>query len=513
MARKRALEAIRVSRYRAQQKDAQNTVSPDVQKRLVHNYREDQGWEFAGRAEDLDISAFKVGPFERPDLGQWLNFRVNEFDVIIWPRLDRAIRNMADMANLAAWAKTHQKTLVFVKGPGGAPLVLDLAADALAEFIVMIYAWAAQAEAQADSERVTETNIFMRMVGRYRGGWTPMGYRPTTNPRGHGYILEHDPEHIDYVKTMVNMARNLKGPSAIADWLNAKGVLTSRDIMRKRRGQPIKGLKWNHTLVLSVLRSRALCGLTEYKGDIVYGDDAEPLRFGPPIIDDDEWAKLQTALDQMSRPKNRQRNDSPWQVGVSVCGICGKPLHTRRQRNRKENNKVYVYMVCSGVREGTCNSRLIRMDSLEEEIENRVNEAPWAQTPYLAPHTKAGHNNAPEIATLRMTLRDVAGKREEAEVMGQPDVEKEYRERGRIIKAKLKKLIELPEQQPDIITWEPTGQTKAQHWASLNGEGKHGMLRAHNAKVRAAMTDTGLVVTIDPGRLEAAREWVELRNR
>ncbi|WP_229848376.1 recombinase family protein [Streptomyces melanogenes] len=41
-------------------------------------------------AVDLDVSASKVGPFERPQLGAWLK-RPDDFDALVFWRFDRAI--------------------------------------------------------------------------------------------------------------------------------------------------------------------------------------------------------------------------------------------------------------------------------------------------------------------------------------------------------------------------------------------------------------------------------------
>jgi hypothetical protein len=77
------------------------------------------------KAVDPDVSAYKVAPWQRPDIGDWLKNRTGEFDIVAWSRLDRAVRRMSDMSRLADWAREHGKTLAFCSGPGGT-LVLDM---------------------------------------------------------------------------------------------------------------------------------------------------------------------------------------------------------------------------------------------------------------------------------------------------------------------------------------------------------------------------------------------------
>jgi DNA invertase Pin-like site-specific DNA recombinase len=108
----RALKAIRLNRCRKEDP----TVSPDVQEKNIDKWIADSHHTpLKETAADLDVSAYKVGPFARPQLGKWLIYRKSEFDLVVWARLDRAIRNMADMSDLVRWAKEDKETLVFVQ--------------------------------------------------------------------------------------------------------------------------------------------------------------------------------------------------------------------------------------------------------------------------------------------------------------------------------------------------------------------------------------------------------------
>ncbi|MFF1698509.1 recombinase family protein [Streptomyces sp. NPDC058257] len=102
---------------------ADETTSPERQREADDIAAASLGIEFGEgnqlrEAVDLDVSASKIGPFDRPQLGGWLA-RPNEFDALVWWRFDRAIRSMSDMHELAKWAKQHRKMLVFAEGMGG----------------------------------------------------------------------------------------------------------------------------------------------------------------------------------------------------------------------------------------------------------------------------------------------------------------------------------------------------------------------------------------------------------
>ena len=123
MTQQRALLAIRLSVR------TDETTSPERQEEACRSAATHYGLSVAGVASDIDVSATKTTPWERPELGKWLNDRSHEFDAVIWWKLDRAVRSMADMSELVRWARTHGKRLIFAEGPGGGSMELDLTGD------------------------------------------------------------------------------------------------------------------------------------------------------------------------------------------------------------------------------------------------------------------------------------------------------------------------------------------------------------------------------------------------
>ncbi|MEU8827758.1 recombinase family protein [Streptomyces sp. NPDC048636] len=176
-----ALSAIRLSVR------TDETTSPGRQRGANQQSAQALGARIVGEAEDLDVSASKTTPFERPELSKWLA-EPSRFDMILWWRLDRAVRSMADMHDLAKWARTYRKMLVFAEGPGGM-LKLDFRnpLDPIAEIMVTLLAFAAQMEAQAIRERAQGATAAMRtMALRWRGARPPYGYMPAPMPDGAG---------------------------------------------------------------------------------------------------------------------------------------------------------------------------------------------------------------------------------------------------------------------------------------------------------------------------------------
>jgi hypothetical protein len=72
----RALSAIRLSVR------TDETTSPARQRAANSNEAARRGAVVVGEAEDLDVSATKTTPFDRPELGAWLQ-HPDDFDMII----------------------------------------------------------------------------------------------------------------------------------------------------------------------------------------------------------------------------------------------------------------------------------------------------------------------------------------------------------------------------------------------------------------------------------------------
>jgi DNA invertase Pin-like site-specific DNA recombinase len=186
------------------------TTSPDRQREADDIAPASLGIDFGEgdalrEAVDLDVSASKVAPCDRPALGGWLN-RPDEFDALVWWRFDRAIRSMGDMHDLAKWAKQHRKMLVLAEGIGGGRLVFDFRnpMDPTSELMMMMLACAAQVEAQSIKDRVTGAMAAIRKMPLRRrgGGRPPYGYMPAPMPKEHGGIgwtLVPDPEAVTVI--------------------------------------------------------------------------------------------------------------------------------------------------------------------------------------------------------------------------------------------------------------------------------------------------------------------------
>ncbi|WP_345286512.1 recombinase family protein [Kitasatospora albolonga] len=384
----RTLGAKRLSRR------TDETTSPERQAAAIE--RAAPG-PIIGWANDIDVSATKTAPFDREELGAWLA-QPDEYDAIVWQRLDRAVRSMADMADLGRWAKQHGKRLIFAEGPGGARMELDMSSS-LSELIMMILAFAAQMEAQSISERVLSSRSELRRVGRWHGGVPHYGYTPAKNPDGEGWVLVQNPKTAAVVRRVVEELTAGTLPGTVAERLNEDGV--------PPRG---KAVRWTPPAVRRLV-SPTLRGYVIHKDAVQYAADGTPRMFtAEPIISDDEWRALRAVLDLRANKgtDTRRRVDSPALVGVVCCGTC-KRFMTASQSGRKDGRKLRTYRCPSGRYSGEpCPSPATVTAAPVEAFAAREFLARVGFARVVEVHMVGGVDHRAEIIDMEAQIRDLA---------------------------------------------------------------------------------------------------------
>ncbi|WP_458085849.1 recombinase family protein [Streptomyces malaysiensis] len=308
-------------------------------------------------AVDLDVSALKTSPFERPELGPWLA-RPDEYDVIVWWRFDRAIASMADMHDLAEWAKKHRKMLLFAEGVGNAGrLVCDFRnpMDPMAELMLVMFAFASQVERMSTRERVTGAHAALRHMDlRWKGGRPPYGYRPKRLATG-GYTLEPDPGAMaviqrilkamiggpgDVAKTASAVAMELAADGVPTPWEYWKAATAVQDDSKDPEDQPdpaeapedvteTPGRRmWSYQSIRNILTSPAMLGWKTYQGAIIRKPDGAPVMFTEsPILQRAEYDRIKAVFEARSTGP-RERSDTRAELlGVIFCSGCDRKMY------------------------------------------------------------------------------------------------------------------------------------------------------------------------------------------
>ncbi|WP_329177120.1 recombinase family protein [Streptomyces decoyicus] len=339
--RLRVVGAVRLSKYT----DA--STSPDVQTEFITDAARAVGGELVGWANDVDISALKTTPWEREQLNYWLE-RPEDWDVMVWQRMDRAVRSMADMADLGRYAKKHSKRLIFASGPGGGRLELDFSSP-MSELIMLILAFAAQLEGQTIMERNKGAAAHLQSLGRWAGGIIPYGtvpVRKTFKDGNEGWWLARDVDLTwNHVVEMVGLAIAREAYTAVRDHLNESSAITPKN-HRARLAKPPRehdpDSRWRDTTVRDILTSQALRGyLVKEDGTVVRDVDGKPIMQGEPLIDDETWFRLQAALKERSAPNAgaSKRKDAHPLLGIIVCGACEANMYAGWVKERRSRRK------------------------------------------------------------------------------------------------------------------------------------------------------------------------------
>jgi len=350
--RLRVVGAVRLSKYTDQ------STSPEVQTELIVEAAGGVGGEIVGWANDTDISALKTTPWEREQLRYWLD-RPELWDAMIWQRMDRAVRSMADMADLGRYAKTHSKRLIFASGPGGGRLELDFSSP-MSELIMLILAFAAQLEGQTIMERNKGAAAHLQSLGRWAGGIVPYGTIPVRKTFGdgnEGWWLGKDVDLTwNYLMEMVALGILGKGYAAVRDYLASERIITPKN-HRNRLAKPVRphdpASRWSDTTVRDILRSQFLRGyqVREY-GSVVRDREGNPVLAGEPLVDDETWFKLQSKLDELARSNSGKpkRKDGHPLLGVLECEHCDVNAYHHWVLNRKKL-KAYGDAIVNAVKE------------------------------------------------------------------------------------------------------------------------------------------------------------------
>ncbi|MGP4002738.1 recombinase family protein [Streptomyces sp. 8N706] len=485
MTQLRALSAIRLSVR------TDETTSPARQRAANSNEAARRGAVIVGEAEDLDVSATKTTPFDRPELGAWLA-RPDDFDMIVWWRMDRAVRSMSDMAELGRWAKQHGKLLVFAEGPGGAPMDLDMrTVSPVSELIMTLLAFSAQMEAAAIRERVTGAQAALRSQGRYAGGLVPYGYEKVPNPDGAGYKLAPDPEAVKILSGIIRDVLDGQSLTAVAMALNEDGVPVPRDYQAikagrepggTRRGQRHERFRWTAGTLSKVLRSPALMGYRLHQGKPVRDRDGNPILIGEPVLSREEFDVLQDHMNALTPQKNRTRKDTQAMLlGVAKCRGCGGNLYLSKRAGGQDYN-------CRATARGDrCPSPAgIRADWLEkyveEEVMARIGDM---QMTKIVTHT--GYDPTPELREVETELRALyadkdARKSRTGRMIWQEEVE--------ALERRAEALEATPRQEASTEVVE-TGETYASFWARHDAAGRRQLLLDAGARATVAKGRSG----------------------
>ncbi|MEV5298532.1 recombinase family protein [Amycolatopsis methanolica] len=467
------------------------STSPERQREHCRSAIAQRGGVEAGVAEDLDVSATKYSPFERPALGPWLADRADEFDALVVWRLDRLVRSSRDLARLLEWCEQHGKG--FVSATEG----FDLSTP-FGRAMVAIIAALGQLEAETIRERVRDGHRKLRTMDRWASGVPPLGFRPVPHPSGSGVGLATDEDGKRLLHELAERLINGWSYSKLAAWCTETGQLSASDRARIRNGKEPLRKSWTAANVRRVLLSPAAQGFKVRRSrdtyavpELVLGPDGLPIRMAEPTFDDATWEQIQAAAAARTANGLRRTHSANPMLGIGKCGKCGATLTQVNATDRHGNVRWRSYRC--GRTPHHCKNVSYPADALDPLLvelflsaygDLRVRRKVFVQGTY----------NRAEIERLRGA---VARLRAESDA-GLVDDEAEYLERLRALSGRLREL-EADPYRPSRWETVETDQTYAELLDGASRDEQFEILRQADARLDSKVPFVADVTTGEPG--------------
>lgn len=302
----RVLGRIRLSRF------TEESTSAARQREIIEQWADANGHTVIGWAEDIDVSG-SVDPFETPALKPWVTERAHEWDIICAWKLDRIGRRAIPLNKVFGWILDNDKVLVCVSDN------IDLSTW-VGRLVANIIAALAEGELEAIRERTKASRKKLLEDGRWPGGTVPYGFTPVELPTG-GWKLGHNREQVQVIRNITQAVIDGTSVAAIAE----KHHMSAPSV-------------WN------MLTAKYLLGHATYEGNTVRDSAGHPVLYAEPVLTQDQWDRLQRALEARRQVQTRTVGVSPM-YGVAFCAECDSQLYQRSYKNKRGDGN-YRYYFC-----------------------------------------------------------------------------------------------------------------------------------------------------------------------
>jgi site-specific DNA recombinase len=439
------------------------TTHLDTESKSIEEYCQRKNILVVAETEDLDVSGGKPIK-ERPGIGPWLTpDRLDEWDVLIFYKLDRGFRNHLDfLLFYHEFCTVHGKAIVCVAQE------IDMTTrmgKRFASDLVQFAEW----ELEEMSQRRAAAAAVIRKAARWNGGSFSFGYEPYQD--GNRWYLRPHPVHRKEVVWMAEKVVAGNSPGTVAKMLNERKIPTARDIQNAFFGRPAKGYEWTVKTIIDVLRSDLIRG---YVLHYVNGSSDPPIRVvddrgkwvrREPLIDDELWFKVQAALDASSRPRSGVRSMGSMLLQIAFCGYCGGPLYGNSAR-RSDGQGYNYYYLCPQCKP----TASVRREILNEVVGDALLVA-VGDCELTAKRILAGDDHTETLIRIGMQIADLTTQHY---VHGGVD---NFHAKMAELEAEHERIGNLPAEEPKVRRV-GIGKTFRQWWGESDDEQRHSYLKA-----------------------------------
>ncbi|WP_272027148.1 recombinase family protein [Kocuria rosea] len=353
------------------------------------------GWTVVETFEDNDVSAYSGKP--RPAyLAMLEKLRNGAVDGVLCWHTDRLHRSPAELEEYIDVADKQQVTTHSVQAGE-----IDLSTPSGRAIARTLGAWA-RFEVEHKAQRAKAKRAQAAAAGQWQGGPRPFGWRIEKNDRGQQ--PSHQPTIVSEEAELVQWAHEAilegKSISQIVRRFEESGVTT------------IKGSRWRHSSIRSILQRTRNCGLESLNGEITGQSDF------PAIVSEATWRAVQRKLSDPSRRTIDTNRTKYLLSGVAQCHCGEYMVATRSGRARKDGRRGPTY-TCASIRYSSTRRRDIvhinrTVDALDAYVESFmpfVISQPWGSFRLYSPVELT------DVIGIEAELDDLRARRTEAAEM------------------------------------------------------------------------------------------------
>ncbi|MFD9796041.1 recombinase family protein [Streptomyces sp. NPDC059070] len=327
----RALLSVRLSVL------TDETTSPIRQELDLRMLARERGYRVVGVASDLNVSATKVPPWKRKKLGDWLNNRAPEFDVLLFWKLDRFVRRLSDLSTMIDWCLKYRKNLVSKHD------AIDLTTTA-GKIMVTIIGGIAEIEAANTSTRVASLWEYTKTQSDWLIGKPAYGYETVETEDGRIVLGIDQTAHraLHWCRHVAMRAEPLSAQQMV-NVLVRTGLcgqgLTASTLLRRLRNPALMGYRVEEDKNGGVRRSK-----------LVLDGDGRPIRVADGVFTEEQFHSLQRALDRRGKQQPTRTPEGATKfLGVLICPDCKTNMTVQKTQSK---GRSYAYLRCGKCKGG-----------------------------------------------------------------------------------------------------------------------------------------------------------------
>ncbi|WP_373116162.1 recombinase family protein [Coprobacillus cateniformis] len=362
--------------------DGENSESYTIknQKALIESFLENKA---NIEIEDYYIDDGYTGTnFERPDFKRMLQDVVNgKINSIIVKDLSRLGRNHREVGKyIEEVFPVYDIRIISVND--NVDSYLD--PDSISSLIVPVKNLMNENYSRDISKKVASAYKVMAKNGEFVAGTTPYGYMLDSENKHHLVI---DPDEVDIVKKIFDMALSGSGRPTICKYLNDSGILCRKEIQRRKKRKltldpfEIKSnYLWSTSTIGRMLHNESYIGnLVQLKTTratfgskkIISKDEDEYIRSQnthEAIISKEDFNKVQKLIKQNDKNK-KHKAPTNYSIfnGILKCSDCGRAMTKQEDLRGKTQISNYFCMTYLQVSK-SCSPHKIKTSDLENAV-------------------------------------------------------------------------------------------------------------------------------------------------